>query len=254
MNQAAVESASPAILPKASKLRKRDRSLGTWVIYKFLQVLMTSYFSLRYGFRATGREPLPSEGGMLLVSNHLSHLDVIILGATTPRPLNFVARSSLFFFPLKPIIIALGALPIRRDGMGAEGLKETLRRLRAGGIVTLFPEGSRSQNGELGVLKSGIGLLASRAKVPIVPVAIAGAFEAWPRSSKLPRPHPLRVHYGAPITPTELVGMNADAVAELLRDRLLVCQRTARGGLVGDLGEANLASREIEVGQFGPLD
>ncbi len=239
---------------KALKHRTRDRPLWTWAIYKYFQVLMSTYFGLRYSFRATGRRQLPAKGGMLLVSNHLSHLDVIILGATTPRPMNFVAKSSLFFYPLKPIIIAMGALPIRLDGKGAEGLKETLRRLKAGGIVTLFPEGSRTFDGDLGPLKSGIGLLASRAKVPIVPVAIAGAFEAWPRSANLPRPHPIRVHYGTPIEATELEGMTVEAVAELLRGRVLDCQRQARAGLAGDMGGAISAIRQIEVGQTMRFD
>lgn len=245
---------TPTAAPARAKFRKRDRPFWTWAIYKSFQVLMTCYFALRYGFRSTGRKQIPPEGGMLLVSNHLSHLDVIILGATTPRPLNFVARSTLFVFPIKRMIVALGAFPIRREGMGAEGLKETLRRLRAGGIVTLFPEGSRSRDGSLGPLKSGIGMLASRSKVPIVPVVIAGAFQAWPRSAKHPHPHPIRVHYGRPIDPSELVGVPADAVADLLRTRLLECAVIAQAALERDLGGASLATREIEVGQSGNLD
>lgn len=222
--------------PAQGKAPKRDRSIAPWLLYKLLQVLVVTYFGLRSGLRSTGRKNFPPEGGVLLVSNHLSHLDVIILGVTTVRPLNFVARSSLFFFPLGPVITFLGALPLKRDGMSAEGLKETLKRLRAGGIVSLFPEGSRSRDGELAPLKSGIGLLASRARVPIVPAAIAGCFEAWPRTSLFPRPHPIRVHFGVPIYPDELAGMDSDAVADLIRIRILACQITAKAGLLCDLG------------------
>ena len=137
----------------------------------------------------------------MLVSNHLSHLDVLVLGILLERPLNYVARSTLFFFPLGRFIRSLGAFPIQRDGIGAQGLKETLRRLKAGGIVTLFPEGTRTPDGELGEMKSGIAMLAAKAKVPILPAAIAGTFEAWPRSRSFPVPHPIRVHFGQPISP-----------------------------------------------------
>src|SRR5439155_2031754 len=132
--------------------------------------------------RATRRRNVSRSGGAILVSNHLSHLDVFALGLSFPRPLNYVARSTLFFPPLGALIRSVGGFPIQREGMGAQGLKETLRRLRAGGIVTLFPEGTRSRDGELGPLKSGIAVLASRARVPIIPAALAGTFEAWPRS------------------------------------------------------------------------
>ena len=91
---------------------------------------------------------------------------------------------------------SVGAFPIQREGIGASGMKETLRRLRAGGIVTLFPEGTRSPDGELGPLKSGIAVLVTRAGVPVVPVGLAGMFEVWPRPALGARPasgpHPLR--------------------------------------------------------------
>ena len=107
-------------------------------------------------------------------------------------------------------------------------MKETLRRLRNGGIVTLFPEGTRSLDGELGPLKPGIAVLVARAGVPVVPAGIAGTFEAWPRSRLFPRPHPIRVHYGPPIFPEEIAGMDPQAVTALIRDR--IGQSIARRG------------------------
>jgi 1-acyl-sn-glycerol-3-phosphate acyltransferase len=121
--------------------------------------------------------------------------------------------------------------------MGASGLKETLRRLRNGGIVALFPEGTRSINGELGPLKPGIAVLASRARVPVVPAGIAGTFESWPRSSLFPCPHPIRIHYGQPIAPEELAGLEPKAVTALIRDRLLQAVSRAREGLARDLSD-----------------
>ena len=183
----------------------------------------------------TGQLP---RGPMVIVANHLSYLDSFVLGIPAKRPLYYVARSTLFFPPLGALIRSVGGFPIQREGMGASGLKETLRRLRNGGVVILFPEGTRSPDGSLQELKSGIAVLAARAKVPILPAAVAGTFEGWPRNQKFPRPHPGRVEYGPAIQPEELVGLRTEAITALIRDRIDQCRREAVKGLARDLGTA----------------
>ena len=205
------------------------------VWYRVVQGFFTTCLASIYGLRSSGRENIPDSGPLLLVSNHLSHLDSLVLGILLNRPLNYMARSTLFFWPLGPFIRSLGAFPINREGMGAEGFKETLRRLRSGGIVTLFPEGTRTPDGELAELKPGIARLVIKAKVPIIPAAIAGTFESWPRTSALPRPHPLRIHFGQPIDPATMASLDPDTLTVLIRHRLLECQVEARDGLARDL-------------------
>jgi 1-acyl-sn-glycerol-3-phosphate acyltransferase len=186
-------------------------------------------------WRATGQGRIPASGGVLLVCNHLSFLDVFFLGIPLARPLNYMARSTLFVPVLGALIRSVGGFPIQREGIGASGMKETMRRLRAGGVVALFPEGTRSQNGELGPLKPGIASLAVRVGVPVVPVGLAGLFESWPRSRRLPVPHPVRVHYGTPILPDDLAGLDTDAITALIRERMREIRSEAIRGLASDM-------------------
>jgi 1-acyl-sn-glycerol-3-phosphate acyltransferase len=205
-----------------------DRSLGARVWYQTVRGVAAGFFSVYGGWRSSGFENMPKKGGVILVSNHASYLDVFLLGMGVRRPLNYVARSTLFVPGFGAFIRSVGSFPIQREGMGASGMKETLKRLRAGGVVTLFPEGTRSPDGELGELKRGIALLVARAGVPVVPAGVAGTFEAWPRGQRLPRPRATRVHYGPPILPADLEGLDPDAVTALIRERIAECVAIAR--------------------------
>ena len=217
--------------PRAKRSAVRDRSLREAAWYGFVRYATATLLAAGGGLRASGTRNLPRTGGALLISNHLSHLDVFVLGLPLPRMLNYVARSTLFVPVLGPLIRSVGGFPIQREGKGTSGVKETLRRLRDGGVVTFFPEGTRSSDGTLGPLKPGIAALAERARVPIVPAGIAGTFEAWPRHRRVPRPYPVWVHYGRPIAPEELADIAPEAVLTLLRDRLLDAQSEARRAL-----------------------
>ncbi|MGZ3299736.1 MAG: lysophospholipid acyltransferase family protein [Isosphaeraceae bacterium] len=223
-----------------------DRRWGELLWYRLVQYMFATLFAALGGWRASGWHNMPATGAVLLVANHLSFLDVFLLGISLRRPLNFVARSSLFFPVLGFLIRSVGGFPIQREGMGASGMKETLRRLRRGGIVTLFPEGTRSRDGKLAPLKSGIAVLVSRAGVPVVPAGIAGTFEAWPRSRLLPVPRPVRIHFGPPIRPEDIAGMESQAVTALIRDRLQDCVRVAQEGLARDLNHLNSQDRDTD--------
>lgn len=212
-----------------------DRSAAALAFYRLVQNVVSTLCIVRGGLRATGRRNIPQRGGVLLISNHVSFLDVFLLGIMLRRPLNYVARSTLFIPVLGFLMRTVGAFPINRDGLGAQGLKETLRRLRNGGIVILFPEGTRSKDGELAELKPGITTLGERAGVPIVPAGLAGTFEAWPRHRLFPKAHPIRVHFGPPILPSETAGLDPQTTLQLLRDRMLDAQRIAREGVARDL-------------------
>lgn len=221
----------PAVETPNSSSETLDRSPAALAWYRVVQWSVTTLLSSAYDFRASGRENIPKTGSALLVCNHLSHLDVFMLGVLLQRPLNYVARSTLFLPVLGPLITSVGGFPIQRDGLGASGMKETLRRLKRGGIVALFPEGTRSRDGELGELKAGISVLAARAKTRVIPAAVAGSFESWPRTERFPKPHPLHIHFGPTLAEETIAGRSAEEMTDLIRERILECRAIARDRL-----------------------
>jgi 1-acyl-sn-glycerol-3-phosphate acyltransferase len=143
---------------------------------------------------------VPSTGGVLLVSNHQSFLDPVLVAVRLYRPVSFMARSSLFHNPYFGWLIRnLRAFPIQQGRADVGAMKETIRQLQAGNVLNVFPEGSRTETGELGPIEKGIALIIRKAGVPVVPVAVEGSFRAWPKGRKFFRPHPIRVIYGKPM-------------------------------------------------------
>jgi 1-acyl-sn-glycerol-3-phosphate acyltransferase len=229
------ERAAPVNRPDVQDGTQRDRTTALLLWYRFARLVCATMSAAIWRWRATGQGNVPDSGGTLLVCNHVSFLDVFFVAFPLQRPLNYVARSTLFVPLLGPLMRSVGGFPIQRDGLGAAGMKETLRRLRAGGIVTLFPEGTRSRDGQLGSLKPGIAALVARVGVPVVPAGLAGAFEIWPRSRLLPIPHPVRIHYGRPILPGELAGLDMESVTALIRERMRESHTVACRALERDL-------------------
>lgn len=172
-----------------------------------------------FRFRSTGREHVPATGPVLLVSNHQSHLDPVLVGIACPRQMRFLARHTLFFWPLSWLIRSLGAVPIDRE-RGLGGIKATLKLLGIGEAVLAFPEGTRSRDGRLQPLLPGFCALARRSGATIVPVAIDGAYAAMPRGSRFPRPCPIRLAFAPPVSPTELESLDDTQLVELVTRRI----------------------------------
>jgi 1-acyl-sn-glycerol-3-phosphate acyltransferase len=144
---------------------------------------------------------MPTTGAVLVVSNHQSHFDPPLIAAGLRRQLNFLARKSLFRFkPFARLIDMLDAIPLEIEGIGFEGIKESLRRLRGGEMILLFPEGARTWDGEIASFLPNSLVLAQRSKAIILPTAIHGCYDAWARTKKFPRLWgKIRVIYGKPI-------------------------------------------------------
>lgn len=170
------------------------------------------------------------DGPVLVVANHQSYLDPPLVGCAMPqRQFDFLARAGLFDVKwLKPLITVLHSVPIKENGSDPASIKEILRRLEAGRVVLVFPEGSRTMTGEMGEFKRGVALLLKRAKCPVLPVGISGAYDAWPRGGK-PRPFSRRVivQVGEPIGYEELMADGPDGALARLRDEVSMLVQSA---------------------------
>ena len=205
------------------------RSLAKRLFYNALRLFSRGASVACYRLRCAGREHWPTAGGALVCANHQSFFDPVLVGLTCDRRLNYLARNTLYKNRLLAWLIdALDAIPIDREGSGLAGLKETLKRLKAGEMVLIFPEGTRTRDGEVSGLKPGFCSVARRSRVPLVPIGIDGAYQAWPRSSPLPRLGRIGVAIGPPISPAEVAALSdAELVAEL-ESRIRHCHAAAR--------------------------
>lgn len=146
-------------------------------------------FKVFFRGKVVGLENVPKEGGLILASNHVSHLDPPFIAASANRhPVFSLARKTLF---KKGIVNwfykRLNMIPLDRErGSDLKALKTVFKRLEEGNILSLFPEGTRSLNGQPQSPKKGIGMIAHRSKAPVVPVRIFGSFEALQKGSKKP--------------------------------------------------------------------
>ena len=180
-----------------------------WNVGKIIcRIVVSRYFDLK----VYGAHHVPKSGGVLLASSHQSYLDPVLLGVKLNRPMSYLARSGLFKNPIFGWLIRnLNAFPVRQGEGDIGAVKETIRRLQEGHALNIFPEGTRSRDGELQKIESGIALIVRRAEVPVVPAVIDGSFDAMPPGSKMIRPAPIRVAFG-PVM--EVAGMKGGQIVK----------------------------------------
>jgi 1-acyl-sn-glycerol-3-phosphate acyltransferase len=192
---------------------------------RFFQVTV----SLGWKARIYNRQFEPTRGGAVYICNHQSFLDPILMSYALRRPMSYMARDTLFHIPLfKQVITALNAFPVRRGTADTGALKEAMRRLKAGGQLVVFAEGTRTLDGRIGPFLPGVALLAQRSAEWTVPVVIDGAYEAWPRTQKLPSPGSIVVRYAPPIHRDEARKMDAETFINHVRNVLIEMQADVR--------------------------
>ncbi len=194
-------------------------------MWRFLRMLIRAAFIYVCRGRLFGVHREPRAGGALLVSNHQSFFDPVLVALPLRREAAFMARDTLFKGLFGRLIRYLNAFPVRRGTSDIGAIKESLRRLKNGEMVVVFPEATRTRDGSIAPMQPGIAVLARRARVPIIPTLILGAFEAWPRHRKLPAPHPITIAYAEPLTAEQIAGMSDEACIDEVRRRIVALQR-----------------------------
>jgi 1-acyl-sn-glycerol-3-phosphate acyltransferase len=184
------------------------------IIYQLVALTIRVVFTLNGGFEVKGKENVP-EGGVIVAANHISYLDPPLVGSITPRRATFMARKGLFKIRLLGTIIKPAAFPVDREKPRPSSIKEAVKRLKNGELIVIFPEGGRSETGELGQAKRGIGMIAGLSKVPIVPTLIIGSNKALPLGAKWIKRAKITVIFGKPINTASSIEEKGQKSSEL---------------------------------------
>lgn len=165
--------------------------------YRFAQYVSWFYFKAFHRLEVHGIKNVPQSGSFILASNHSSYFDPPALGCRLPRNLHYFARDSLFFWPLGVLITNLNSIPVNRSQLDIATLKRVLKVLKGGDPLLLFPEGTRSTDGNLGEGKKGIGLLLAKSQVDVLPARVTGGNKVLGKGMLFPRiGRKLVVEYG----------------------------------------------------------
>ena len=194
---------------------------GSQRTYRVAGVVVKPLMRAWFRMRVEGAEHVPASGPVILASNHRSNMDPVLLAAAVRRPVAYMAKAELFVWPLGPILRLIGQFPVQRGGIDREALRRTSAVLARGGVLGLFPEGTRG-DGSFASVHPGLGYIVLRERCPVLPVAIFGTERVRRRFGWLPFASPVRIVIGPPI---DLPAVTADrsgrrVAAESLRQRL----------------------------------
>jgi 1-acyl-sn-glycerol-3-phosphate acyltransferase len=170
------------------------------VVYSLSRVIVRAILRLLFGFRVDGGEHEPPTGPVVVVSNHVSYLDPLVVGSALRRRVAFMAKEELFRLPvLGAWVTACGGFPVRRGEADHRALRTALGILSRGGILVMFPEGTRGEGRVLRPPEPGAAMLALRAGAAILPVALLGTDHVLPRGGSRLRRGTIRVRIGPPL-------------------------------------------------------
>ena len=163
------------------------------ILYAIAKGLIRAIGFVLWRVRSYGTKNVPPAGGLIVACNHISNLDPPLLGAYCPRQIRYMAKKELFEIPvLGPLITAVGAYPVDREGSSTSAIKRSVEILREGGCVGIFPEGGRNVHGDKEA-RIGVALVASLGKAPVVPAYIHNSAHAG-------RLAQIKVAFGPPLS------------------------------------------------------
>jgi 1-acyl-sn-glycerol-3-phosphate acyltransferase len=170
------------------------------MFYRFAQFLVRSLRPLLGHLHVQGLHHVPDQGPFLLLANHQSYLDPILIQAVVSRPIHTMSKSTQFSNRITgPILKALKGFPVRRFEVDPQAVRLALRYLQQGDGVGIYIEGERSWDGRLQPLRRGTVRLVLKAGVPVIPCGISGAYDAWPRWDRRLKRAAIQIRFGEPI-------------------------------------------------------
>jgi len=154
-----------------------------------------------FNYRVIGAANMIEDGPCIIAANHCSFFDPPLVGVACKRAIHYLARKSLLEWPVMgPLMPEWNVIPVDPKNAERSALMGIIRVVRAGGAALIFPEGTRSPDGNLQPAQPGLGMIVAKTGAPVVPVRISGSYEVFNRKMKLPRRGNVRVQIGAPLT------------------------------------------------------
>ncbi len=206
-------------------------SSGATLWYRLCRFTAASILQILYRPIRINPQRVPLTGPVLLIANHQSHLDPPAISVClNKRACAFLARESLFNNPVFGWLIrSLNSIPIKREASDTSAMKATLEALERGFPILIFPEGTRSPDGAIQPFKRGMALLIKRSGAPIVPVAIHGSRDAWPKGRPLPKllAKRIAIAFGEPLDPQTLMIDGPDSAISIIRERIITLHQEA---------------------------
>jgi CMP/dCMP kinase len=234
-----VEGVTRVLMSRIAELEKpRTDKMINPVWYRMTCAFFGMMLKFLNQYKIYGIQNVPKSGGVILASNHASYLDPPAVGAGSRkvRMTHFMARDTLFRRPLMGAFLRrVGVIPLDRERGDIKAMKTAIQLLRDGASVALFPEGTRSENGELQPAKPGIGFLVAKGEAPVVPVYVHGSYDAWSKHSGGLKRKPISIIFGKLITREEIqsLGSGREAypkIGALIMQRIAELKRAFENG------------------------
>ncbi|MDP7008427.1 MAG: lysophospholipid acyltransferase family protein [Phycisphaerales bacterium] len=210
---------------RAFEVQRRAKGSTAWRVlfwWSIVVPILGVILRIVYRHRGHGGHFVPKHGPVLIVSNHQSHFDPPLVGVVvTDRPFKSIARDTLFSSKILSFLMRrFGVIAIRRGDSDTKAMRAAIEELHAGGSVMLFPEGTRTKDGQIGTFHRGVWMLIKRGNAQVLPFAIEGAYEVWPAGSNPKFRGWIESAAGEPIPSKDLVDMGEEKGLAFLKSKI----------------------------------
>lgn len=198
---------SEMTMPGARSVRRYLGAVGGNLWYLFWKTLVWVIGKLAFRLRIEGREHEPPQGPFIVAANHASALDPPLVGTSLHHRASYMGKQELFAVPiLGPLLRSIGVFPVRRGEADHRAIRTSLDVLASGGVLVMFPEGTRSADGRIQKPEPGAALIALRTGVTVLPVAVRGSYRILPKGTRWPRFQQITIRMGPPLTVPRIDG------------------------------------------------